>query len=166
MRHFPIRFSPVLFLLLLAGCLQAQDQTFDQMLDNLLSHNVPEVKVSELVKDDVLFVDARAYEEFEVSHIKGAKWIGYGSSFTTNCLKGVPKNQKIIVYCTVGYRSEKITEKLIKLGYTNVSNLYGGIFSWKNTGNHVVNMTGNLTQRVHTYNKKWSKWLEIGEKVW
>ena len=114
---------------------------------------------------DVVLLDARAYEEYQVSHIKGARWIGY-SDFTVKSVADLPKDKAIVVYCSVGYRSEKITEKLQKEGYTHVSNFYGGIFSWKNEGGAVVNSKNQATDKVHTYNKKWSQWLLKGEKVW
>jgi len=143
-----------------------QNQSFEEMLQGLLSHSVPEVSVSEVEKmTDVVLLDARTDEEYQVSHIKGARWIG-GSDFKVNLLADLPKNKAIVVYCSVGYRSEKITKKLQKEGYTNVSNFYGGIFSWKNEGGTVVNPQNQVTEKVHTYNKKWSQWLLKGEKVW
>jgi hypothetical protein len=70
------------------------------------------------------------------------------------------------VYCSVGYRSERIGEKLLKLGYTDVVNLYGGIFEWKNQGLDVYNSSNYPTDSVHTYNKSWGKWLVKGIKVY
>jgi len=58
------------------------------------------------------------------------------------------------------------TEELLELGYTNVKNLYGGIFQWKNDGFDVVNNQSMVTDSVHTYNKSWSKWLVKGVKVY
>ena len=49
------------------------------------------------------------------------------------------------MYCSIGKRSEKVTQKLKKAGYNNVSNLYGGIFEWVNQGNEVVD-TNNKVQ--------------------
>ena len=70
------------------------------------------------------------------------------------------------MYCSVGYRSEKISEKLIAAGFTDVSNLYGGIFEWVNIGRPVYKASNQKTNRVHTYNKEWSKWLRTGIKVY
>ncbi|MCA6407991.1 MAG: rhodanese-like domain-containing protein, partial [Cytophagales bacterium] len=89
----------------------------------------------------------------------------YGS-YSIEDLKKLPKNEKIIVYCSVGYRSERVGEKLQKLGYQNVYNIYGGIFEWKNEGMPVVNRQNQPTDSVHTYNKNWSKWLLKGVKVY
>jgi len=100
-----------------------------------------------------------------VSHIPNALFTGY-KDFNTDALKDIPKTDTIVVYCSVGYRSERIGEKLQKMGYSNVFNLYGGIFEWKNTGLEVVDTDGTETEKVHTYNKTWSKWLTRGEKVY
>jgi 3-mercaptopyruvate sulfurtransferase SseA len=55
---------------------------------------------------------------------------------------------------------------LKKAGYTNVYNLYGGIFQWKNADGIVVTSTNDTTQRVHCYDKSWSRFLKKGEKVY
>ena len=76
------------------------------------------------------------------------------------------KNTKIVVYCSLGIRSEDIAEKLKKAGYTNVLNLYGGIFEWKNNNYNVFSSGGKATEKVHTFSKEWSKWLLKGEKIY
>ena len=139
-------------------------QSFDKMLNDLLRFSVPVVKPSEVKNSQVLFVDAREKEEFEVSHIPGAIHSGY-DHFNADLFKSVNKDTPIVVYCSVGYRSEKIAEKLKTMGFSNVRNLYGGIFLWKDSGLEVVNSRGS-TQDVHTYSEKWSKWLKTGNKKW
>jgi len=147
-----------------------QDQAFDKAVTNLLSFTVPLKSVKELSKenlDDYLLLDAREKEEYEISHIKGAKYIGY-NKFDIKSLNGIDKSQPIVVYCSVGYRSEKIGEKLQKAGFTKVYNLYGSIFEWVNNGNEIKNSEGKSTKKVHTYSKKWGKWVfnEKYTKVW
>jgi len=53
-------------------------------------------------------------------------------------LAGIEKQDPLAVYCSVGYRSERIAEKLPQQRYTNVVNVYGGVFEWVNTGRPVV----------------------------
>jgi len=143
-----------------------QNKSYDTMLKTLLSHNVNEVGVKEESKDTVaVFLDAREKTEYNVSHLKNATWVGY-DDFDISRIKHISKNKKIIVYCSVGYRSEKITEKLNKAGYSNVSNMVGGIFEWKNQNNAVVDNAGKETQKVHAYSKTWGIWLNKGEKVY
>ena len=129
-----------------------------KVLEKLNSKSVPYMKVSELqAKDNFILVDAREIKEFNVSHIKEAIHVGYDhfdSKKVTALLND--KNATIIVYCSIGVRSEKIGEKLLKLGYKNVFNLYGGIFEWKHQGGKVVNDQNKETDEIHTFNKEWS----------
>ena len=119
------------------------------------------------IQNEVYIFDAREEEEYLTSHIKGARYLGY-KKFDEQKLAGVPKNAKVVVYCSVGYRSEKIGERLQKMGFTDVSNLYGSIFEWVNRGYPVVGQNGEPTRRIHTYNAKWSQWVDNddAEKVW
>lgn len=109
------------------------------------------------------FLDARETEEYDVSHIKGAMPVGY-DDFSLDGIK-LQKQDTIVVYCSIGYRSEKIGEKLQKRGYENVFNLYGGVFKWMNDG-YPIYSNGEETDRIHTYNKKWSQWVYQGEKIY
>ena len=148
---------------------EVQNPEFQERLNTLLENNVPvyDVKTAYSECDEVLFLDARELEEYETSHIPNAKHIGY-NHFKLSNLEGVAKNQKIIVYCSVGYRSEKLTNRLIKEGYSNVFNLYGSIFEWANLEYPLEDKQGNSTSKVHTYNKAWSKWVDHPNivKVW
>ena len=153
---------------MMGACTNAQNSSdaYYKMVNGLLSHSVPEITVDSLKKMDssVILLDARETNEFKVSSIKGAKYVGY-DNFSMSSVNNIPKDVKIVVYCSVGYRSEKITEKLIKAGYHNVSNLYGGIFDWVNKGNTVY-CNNTETQRIHAYNRVWGQWLKKGEKVY
>lgn len=140
--------------------------SFNTLLKMLLKHDVKEITVPEAVaKKNVLFADAREKKEFDVSHINNALFAGY-DDFKLSRLNNIPKDREIIVYCSIGKRSEKITEKLMEAGYTNVSNLYGGIFEWVNRGNSVVDLNNRNTNKVHAYGRFWGQWLEKGEKVY
>jgi len=143
-----------------------QSKAYGEMLDGLLSHKAKEISVADAKNiSDVIFVDAREKKEYEVSHINNAVWCGY-DDFDINRLKGMDASKKVIVYCSVGYRSEKISLKLKKLGFSTTYNLYGGIFEWKNEGNPVYDNLGNETEKVHAYNEKWGVWLTAGEKIY
>lgn len=145
---------------------QVQSNAYDLMLSALLSHDVKEVQVAQVKQmKEVLLLDAREMNEYQVSHIKGARQVGY-DKFEVTQLNNIPKSKSIVVYCSVGYRSENVAEKLVKAGFTNVSNLYGGIFEWVNQGNEVVDMSEKKTDRVHAYSSTWGVWLNKGTKVY
>lgn len=157
--------------LFLGGSLLAQASVnsgaYGFMLKTLLAHTVPEISVTEAktASTTALFLDARESNEYQVSHIPGARFVGY-DNFDINTLNDIPKDQAIIVYCSVGYRSEKVSEQLLAAGYTDVANLYGGIFEWKNQGHEVVTPEGETTEEVHAFSRSWGIWLKKGERVY
>lgn len=143
-----------------------ESKSFDIMLSTLLAHNVPEIGIADIPTDsNIIYLDAREKKEFDVSHIKNAVWVGY-DDFNIARLDSISKESKIVVYCSVGYRSEKITAQLETNGFKATSNLYGGIFEWVNQGLPVYDNSGNQTEKVHAYSKKWGIWLNKGEKVY
>lgn len=145
---------------------QVQSSAYDLTLKTLLSHSVPEVSVLQVKEmKNVLLLDAREWNEYQVSHIENAKYLGH-DHFQLETLKTIDKKQKLVVYCSVGYRSEKISEKLKQAGFTDVSNLYGGIFEWVNQSNPVVDSKGKITDNIHAYSKTWGVWLNKGVKVY
>lgn len=140
--------------------------SFNSLLKVLLSHNVKELTVPEATtRKNAIFLDAREKKEYDVSHIRNGMYVGY-NNFDWATVKNVPKEAEIIVYCSIGKRSEKITLELNKAGYYNVKNLYGGIFEWVNQGNEVVDVNNKSTNKVHAYGRFWGQWLDKGEKVY
>jgi len=131
------------------------------------TESVPYIHIEESsANTSILYVDARKRKEYEVSHLKNALWVGYEQFDAGKVQKEIPaKDTEIVVYCSIGVRSEDIGEKLMKLGYTNVSNLYGGIFEWKNKGFPVYDDQGQETEKVHAFDAHWGKYLKQGEKV-
>ncbi len=169
-----------LFVFLLIGQVSVSAQTeveertqnqieFNENVNKWLSFSVPFISVNKLEteQEEYIILDSREEEEYEVGHIAGAQCVGY-DDFDVNRLKGISKDAKIAVYCSIGYRSEKVTEKLIKAGYVNAVNVYGSIFQWVNDGKPIYNSNGEETNKVHTFNRKWSKWVitENVEKTW
>lgn len=150
----------------MGGYSQVKSKAYRLMLKNLLEHSVPETQVSAVLRDtaSIVFLDAREPKEFAVSHINGAVPVGY-DHFDLSQLPVLDKNSRIVVYCSVGYRSEKIAEKLLAAGYKNVANLYGGIFEWVNQGHPVYNHQGQ-TPEVHAYDRTWGVWLNKGKKIY
>ena len=142
------------------------NSNFHLFLQNKLKHTVKEWDVDQLQKDSsVIIIDVREKSEYDVSHIKNAMNFPY-KKFKTEQLLHISKDKKIVVYCSVGYRSEKIIEKLNKLGYKKCYNLYGGIFEWVNRGNQVYDKNQNQTNKTHAYSRGWGIWLEKGEKIY
>ena len=113
---------------------------------------VPDISAKEAIEKNkqgkVIFVDVRKAEEKNISMLPGA--------ITERELLLNPqryKNHLIIAYCTIGYRSGKLSEKLQKQGIRMV-NLRGGILAWLHAGGTVYRK-GKPVNRVHIFGKKW-----------
>lgn len=79
-------------------------------------------------------------------------------------MEELDRDQAVLVYCTVGARSQEIGKKLQAAGFSRVYNLYGGIVHWANYGKS-LEAAGKPTTRVHTYSQSWGIWLDRGKKV-
>lgn len=143
-----------------------ENPKFDQKVAKTLSHTVDFIAPNQLskIKAKSFLLDTREQEEYNISHIPNAHFASY-SDFDIEPYLGLPRDTTIVVYCSIGYRSEKIGEKLQKAGFTKVFNLYGSLFEWANQGYPLENDKGLVTNQVHTYNKNWSQWVNDDGKI-
>ena len=77
-----------------------------------------------------IILDVRRPDEFAAGHIPNAINVPNESIGTDEIPELPDKNQLIMVYCRSGRRSKEASEKLVKLGYTNIVE-FGGILDWK-----------------------------------
>ncbi|RRO12154.1 rhodanese-like domain-containing protein [Flavobacteriaceae bacterium 14752] len=153
------------FLFSLTGIAQ---NSIDEAIQKYNSGSVDYIEVETLktkldAGEDIVLLDTRAKAEFDVSHLKNAIWIGY-DNFKKENVKQLDKNTEIVVYCSIGVRSEQIGERLKNMGFKNIQNLYGGIFDWVNRG-YPIYKNSKQTKNVHAYDKFWGKFLERGNKI-
>jgi rhodanese-related sulfurtransferase len=120
----------------------------------------PEISTGQLAQfmtgqGGVVILDAREKKEYQVSHIQNA----LHAQSLADVRKIVPAHDtKIVVYCSVGYRSAGMVKRLREIGYTEAVNLKGSIFKWANEGRPVFKGTEEV-RGVHPYNKKWGALL-------
>jgi rhodanese-related sulfurtransferase len=94
-----------------------------------------EISVSDAValRDQGAFVlDVREQAEWDSFHIPGATLIPLGE--LPNRLNEVPKDQKVVVVCRTGHRSQQGRDILRGAGYTLVTSMVGGVTQWQNQG--------------------------------
>lgn len=81
------------------------------------------------IKGDFVILDVRRQDEYESGHIPGAMNIP-NETIEEEVEEILPnKDQIIYVYCRSGNRSKQASEKLVKLGYTNIYE-FGGILDY------------------------------------
>ncbi|MFT5846083.1 MAG: rhodanese-related sulfurtransferase [Psychroserpens sp.] len=143
--------------------------SLNELLKQYNKNTVPYISVQELAmpKTEVVILDTREEPEYEISHLKDALFVGYNHFNLEQTMQRLQeKNQAIVVYCSLGIRSETIANRLKKAGYSNIKNLYGGIFEWKNNDFEVYDSEDKKTDSIHAFSKAWSKWLTKGTKVY
>jgi rhodanese-related sulfurtransferase len=87
--------------------------------------------------EKIILIDVREQDEWNEAHIKQALFMPL-SEFQ-NALEKLPnKDAEIILQCRSGARSQRAAEFLQSQGYTNLSNLSGGIIGWYQQGFEIV----------------------------
>jgi rhodanese-related sulfurtransferase len=158
-----------LYIFILFSTAGFSQKSLSKLLKQYNDNSIPYVSVEDLktYKDTVILLDSREQKEYSTSHLKNAIHVGYNHFKTDSIQKKIPnKSSKIVVYCSLGIRSESIADSLKKIGYTNVENLYGGIFEWKNNDLPVYNSQEKETDSIHTFSQEWGIWLKKGIKVY
>ncbi|WP_192349251.1 rhodanese-like domain-containing protein [Algoriphagus sp. Y33] len=163
--QYIITLLPIFAFFIFSGNAEAQSLAYKALLSTLYDTDFPVLKPSQVTDlSEYQILDTREKEEFEVSHLKGAEWVGY-NTFSMENVAELDKNQPVLVYCTVGARSQGIGKKLKDVGFKEVYNLYGGLIEWVNEDKPIFQ--GNSpTKKVHTYSQSWGIWLTKGEKVY
>ena len=105
----------------------------DKNIENEM--RIKHVSMDEIVQimnenTDYIILDVRTIAEYNEGHIPNAICIP-NETIGNNTISELPdKEQLILIYCRSGNRSKQATEKLKKLGYTNIIK-FGGIIDWK-----------------------------------
>ena len=102
--------------------------------DHPVVDGVPQITVEELkrkldAKENIFVLDVREPHEYPIANL-GAPLIPVGSIEGRIGELVAQKNSEVIVHCRSGARSQKAALILKQAGFTNVSNLAGGILAW------------------------------------
>ena len=81
-------------------------------------------------ESNYIILDVRRPDEFSQGHIPNAINVPNENIDNTEISELPNKEQLILVYCRSGRRSKEASQKLVKLGYTNIVE-FGGIIDWK-----------------------------------
>jgi len=107
---------------------------------------------------NVVLLDTREAEEFEVSHLKNAH-LATSVPDALKVLEKASSDSIVVLYCSVGYRSSKIAERLERRGIPNVYNLEGSLFQWANEQRPIYS-GAKRTDTVHPFDNEWGQLLE------
>jgi len=125
---------------------------------------------TQLTSGDIVILDTRPVEEYNVSHIPGAMQIDPDidpETFQTKFGRSL-KNKNVIVYCSVGRRSSILGDRLqstvLASGAISMKNMEGGLFGWHNDNRPLVNTSGT-TSGIHPYNAYWGRLIKNKETI-
>jgi rhodanese-related sulfurtransferase len=98
--------------------------------------NIAPAAFSEKIKaiPSAQIIDVRTPEEYKSQHIDKAQNINWNGNDFKNKVATLDKKQPVFVYCMVGGRSKKASDKLVELGFSKVYDLQGGIMKWNAAG--------------------------------
>ena len=117
----PILLSALLF----TGCASSNNQT-----NTYRQISMDEAVAMMAQETGYIILDVRRPDEYAAGHIPNAINVPNESIGTDEIPELPDKDQLIMVYCRSGRRSKEASEKLVKLGYTNIVE-FGGILDWK-----------------------------------
>ncbi len=109
-------------------------------------------------KNRPVLLDVREREEYAVSHLKQARHTPPNTEIKTLQERYRPETV-LVLYCSVGYRSSLLVQRLQKAGFHNVYNLEGSIFQWANEGRELYQNKAKTT-KVHPFNRMWGTLLK------
>lgn len=130
---------------------------------------LPELSTSELNSRlhspdsaQILIFDTRTRAEYEVSHLRGARFLTPETSADAFIKEfgSELRSKQLVFYCSVGKRSSDVLQRVREAaqaqGARSCENLQGGIFRWYNEGLELVDAQGT-TDRVHGFNASWRR---------
>ena len=120
-KPLPILLSTLLF----TGCASSNNQA-----NTYRSITMDEAVTVMAQETGYIILDVRRPDEFAAGHIPNAINVPNETIGTAEIPELPDKDQLIMVYCRSGRRSKEASEKLVKLGYTNIVE-FGGILDWK-----------------------------------
>ena len=83
-------------------------------------------------------LDVRTAEEFAAGRLEGAIMIDFQSASFAADVDQLPHDAPVFVYCRSGNRSAQAVAQMVQLGFTDITELDGGIVAWQAAGQPVV----------------------------
>lgn len=106
----------------------------------LFSGGIDAKAAQSMTQQGALLLDVREPEEFSAVHVQDAKLIPLGELEARLPEIATYKERPIVVMCRSGHRSARAVSLLKEAGYSQVSNIKGGITAWEKDGLQVIRL--------------------------
>lgn len=113
----------------------------------------------------VNILDTREKDEYKTSHLPQSIHVGY-DNLQWGVIDTLDRDKPVVVYCSIGVRSQNIAKEMKENGFKDVKNLYGGAFLWAEQFRPLEDSTGRQTKKIHGYNRFWGRWIKKAPVVY
>lgn len=116
--------------LVVSACARTGRENSAAAEENSAYHKITAAEAKTMMDEgDVTVVDVRRADEYAQGHIPGALLIPNESIGEEQPEALSDKEAVILIHCRTGVRSKQASDKLVKMGYTNIYD-FGGIVDW------------------------------------
>lgn len=158
---YPKLIIPGVLIVVSLLCYQVYKRGLFTFFNNARLERVDAMEASELLTQSAFTIlDVRGENEFNVSHLKGA------IRYEEGLLGQLRSDEPVMVYCTVGLRSNQVAKALRKEGFERIIELQDGLIGWSNAKLPLINSNNELTDSVHVYSQYFSALLKGGTAVY
>ncbi|MEN8040634.1 MAG: rhodanese-like domain-containing protein [Actinomycetota bacterium] len=132
--------TKTLLVVLMLGAIALAGCSFDSSTSEATFETIsPDDAAAVIAEDtDAVILDIRTPDEFNAGIIKDAINIDYYETSFSDDLDALDKDAHYVVYCNSGNRSGDAMSLFEDLGFTNITEIDGGIQAWYNSGLPVV----------------------------
>jgi rhodanese-related sulfurtransferase len=116
-------FISTLFSFLILSCNGQKNDAYENIAPAIFSEKIKAIPNAQII-------DVRTPEEYKSQHIDQAQNINWNGNDFESKVAALDKKQPVFVYCMVGGRSKKASDKLVEMGFYKVYDLQGGIMKW------------------------------------
>ena len=96
-------------------------------------NNLMEREFRQALEEDksIVLIDVRTDGEFRMGHIPDSLHFDMFSPDLSQKIQSLDKDVNYFVYCRSGARSANVCSMMANMGFTKLTNLFGGLFDWK-----------------------------------
>jgi molybdopterin/thiamine biosynthesis adenylyltransferase/rhodanese-related sulfurtransferase len=103
--------------------------------------------------EGAVWIDVREPDEWEAAHIAATEHIPMADSIAEIERRWPDRDAPLLISCAVGSRSRVVGQHLVARGYTDVSNVSGGIRAWIEEGRDVVRPSDLSAEQGDRYSR-------------
>lgn len=103
----------------------------NQSTETITPENALKMIKEHKADSNLVILDVRPNNEFEMEHIPGAVNLDYDGHQFKKKVENIDKSKNYIIYCKSGVRGEYFMGIMKELGFPHVYNILGGFVGWK-----------------------------------